>query len=107
MLIFDADIEKLQTNPDLEEGYCKALLCRIRFRKVLLSVCTVIFYVNDMEHYLPCEAISYGYETCRDVFFLAFTLVVHLVGRHQVAMLSLKVRTIFLGTSFYRVIIAR
>ncbi|XP_052181760.1 uncharacterized protein LOC127794578 isoform X3 [Diospyros lotus] len=30
------DIEPLQTNPDLEEGYCKALLCRIRFRKVLL-----------------------------------------------------------------------
>ncbi|XAR56063.1 hypothetical protein NMG60_11036366 [Bertholletia excelsa] len=27
------DIEPLQMNPDLEEGYCKALLCRIRFRK--------------------------------------------------------------------------
>lgn len=27
------DIEPLQTNLDLEEGYCKALLCRLRFRK--------------------------------------------------------------------------
>ncbi|KAI4335670.1 hypothetical protein L6164_014298 [Bauhinia variegata] len=27
------DIEPLQSNPDLEEGYCKALLCRLRFRK--------------------------------------------------------------------------
>lgn len=27
------DFEPLQTNPDLEEGYCKALLCRFRFRK--------------------------------------------------------------------------
>ncbi|KAK9149586.1 hypothetical protein Scep_008343 [Stephania cephalantha] len=28
-----ADTEPLQTNPNLEEGYCKALLSRIRFRK--------------------------------------------------------------------------
>ncbi|GFS30812.1 MAK10 homologue [Actinidia rufa] len=27
------DVETLQTHPDLEEDYCKALLCRIRFRK--------------------------------------------------------------------------
>lgn len=27
------DIEPLQTNPDLEEGYCKAVLSRLRFRK--------------------------------------------------------------------------
>ncbi|KAL3532292.1 hypothetical protein ACH5RR_005813 [Cinchona calisaya] len=27
------DIEPLQTNPDLEEGFCKAVLCRLRFRK--------------------------------------------------------------------------
>ncbi|XP_058206902.1 uncharacterized protein LOC131320265 isoform X5 [Rhododendron vialii] len=27
------DIEPLQMNPDLEEEFCKALLCRIRFRK--------------------------------------------------------------------------
>ncbi|RHN63998.1 putative NatC N(alpha)-terminal acetyltransferase, Mak10 subunit [Medicago truncatula] len=27
------DIEPLQNNPDLEEGYCRALLCRLRFRK--------------------------------------------------------------------------
>lgn len=33
--LFDADIEPLQNNPDLEEGFCKALLCRLRFRKVL------------------------------------------------------------------------
>ncbi|KAI5681918.1 hypothetical protein M9H77_03146 [Catharanthus roseus] len=36
------DIEPLQTNPDLEEGFCKALLCRLRFRKhfyhVLISM---------------------------------------------------------------------
>ncbi|XP_061950632.1 uncharacterized protein LOC133673757 isoform X2 [Populus nigra] len=30
------DIEPLQNNFDLEEGYCKALLCRLRFRKLLL-----------------------------------------------------------------------
>ena len=30
-----ADIDSLQTSPDLEEGYCRALLCRLRFRKVL------------------------------------------------------------------------
>lgn len=30
-----ADIDPLQANPDLEDGYCRALLCRIRFRKVL------------------------------------------------------------------------
>ena len=35
---FTADIEPLQTNLDLEEGYCKALLCRLRFRKVLPCV---------------------------------------------------------------------
>ncbi|XP_020673871.1 N-alpha-acetyltransferase 35, NatC auxiliary subunit isoform X1 [Dendrobium catenatum] len=27
------DIGSLQTNPDLEEGYCRAVLCRLRFRK--------------------------------------------------------------------------
>ncbi|WMV36646.1 hypothetical protein MTR67_030031 [Solanum verrucosum] len=27
------DIEPLQNNPDLEEGFCKSLLCRLRFRK--------------------------------------------------------------------------
>ncbi|KAJ4792597.1 hypothetical protein LUZ62_043843 [Rhynchospora pubera] len=27
------DVEPLQTNPELEEGYCRALLCRLRFRK--------------------------------------------------------------------------
>lgn len=31
----DADIEPLQNNLALEEGLCKALLCRLRFRKVL------------------------------------------------------------------------
>ncbi|OIT29657.1 hypothetical protein A4A49_17649 [Nicotiana attenuata] len=34
------DIEPLQNNPDLEEGYCKALLCRLRFRKHLYHVVT-------------------------------------------------------------------
>ncbi|KAK8655004.1 hypothetical protein V6N13_107596 [Hibiscus sabdariffa] len=27
------DLEPLQSNPNLEEGFCKALLCRLRFRK--------------------------------------------------------------------------
>ncbi|XP_051152519.1 uncharacterized protein LOC127266347 isoform X2 [Andrographis paniculata] len=27
------DVEPLQNNPDLEEGLCKAVLCRLRFRK--------------------------------------------------------------------------
>ena len=36
--VLGADIEPLQTNLDLEEGYCKALLCRLRFRKVLPCV---------------------------------------------------------------------
>lgn len=39
--IVETDIEPLQANPDLEEGYCKALLCRIRFRKVLSCVCSL------------------------------------------------------------------
>lgn len=30
---WNADQEPLQTNPDLEEGFCRALLCRLRFRK--------------------------------------------------------------------------
>ncbi|XP_070018687.1 uncharacterized protein LOC107759030 [Nicotiana tabacum] len=34
------DIEPLQNNPDLEEGFCKALLCRLRFRKHLYHVVT-------------------------------------------------------------------
>ncbi|XP_047311558.1 N-alpha-acetyltransferase 35, NatC auxiliary subunit isoform X2 [Impatiens glandulifera] len=34
------DTEPLQTNPDLEEGYCKALLCRIRFHKHFYHVLT-------------------------------------------------------------------
>ncbi|GAV88190.1 Mak10 domain-containing protein [Cephalotus follicularis] len=32
------DIEPLQPNLDLEEGYCKALLCRLRFRKHFFHV---------------------------------------------------------------------
>jgi hypothetical protein len=27
-------LEPLQSNPHLEESFCKSLLCRIRFRKV-------------------------------------------------------------------------
>lgn len=42
-----ADIEPLQNNPDLEEGYCKALLCRLRFRKVLSYVYSLLSYVNN------------------------------------------------------------
>lgn len=33
--LINADVDSLQTNPSLEEGYCRALLCRLRFRKVL------------------------------------------------------------------------
>ncbi|KAL5547764.1 hypothetical protein UlMin_002995 [Ulmus minor] len=36
------DIEPLQTNLDLEEGYCKALLCRLRFRKHFYHVLTCL-----------------------------------------------------------------
>ncbi|XP_065849422.1 uncharacterized protein [Euphorbia lathyris] len=34
------DIEPLQSNLDAEEGYCKSLLCRIRFRKHFFHVVT-------------------------------------------------------------------
>ena len=44
-----ADIEPLQSNADLEEGYCKALLCRLRFRKVLSHVCSLLSYANHAE----------------------------------------------------------
>ncbi|PON77085.1 NatC N(alpha)-terminal acetyltransferase, Mak10 subunit [Parasponia andersonii] len=36
------DIEPLQTNLALEEGYCKALLCRLRFRKHFYHVLTCL-----------------------------------------------------------------
>lgn len=46
---FYADIEPLQTNADLEEGFCKALLCRLRFRKVFyLSFSVNLFYISVM-----------------------------------------------------------
>ncbi|XP_022755175.1 N-alpha-acetyltransferase 35, NatC auxiliary subunit-like isoform X2 [Durio zibethinus] len=34
------DLEPLQYNPNLEEGFCKALLCRLRFRKHFFHVLT-------------------------------------------------------------------
>ncbi|KAJ0984762.1 hypothetical protein J5N97_003118 [Dioscorea zingiberensis] len=34
------DVEPLQANADLEEGYCRALLCRLRFRKHFYHVLT-------------------------------------------------------------------
>ncbi|XP_015082455.1 N-alpha-acetyltransferase 35, NatC auxiliary subunit [Solanum pennellii] len=34
------DIEPLQNNPDMEEGFCKSLLCRLRFRKHFYHVVT-------------------------------------------------------------------
>ncbi|KAL6591444.1 hypothetical protein ACP70R_049947 [Stipagrostis hirtigluma subsp. patula] len=34
------DLESLQDNPDLEEDYCRALLCRLRFRKHFYHVVT-------------------------------------------------------------------
>lgn len=43
-LILGADTEPLQTNIDMEEGYCKALLCRLRFRKVLACVFFFSYY---------------------------------------------------------------
>ncbi|KAL1554833.1 N-alpha-acetyltransferase 35, NatC auxiliary subunit-like [Salvia divinorum] len=36
------DIEPLQTHLDLEEGFCKAVLCRIRFRKHFYHVLTCL-----------------------------------------------------------------
>lgn len=42
-----ADAEPLQEDPALEESYCQAVLCRIRFRKVLFNApsdpCSVSF----------------------------------------------------------------
>ncbi|XP_065849423.1 uncharacterized protein [Euphorbia lathyris] len=38
--LLEADIEPLQSNLDAEEGYCKSLLCRIRFRKHFFHVVT-------------------------------------------------------------------
>lgn len=35
---FGADLEPLQSDPNLEGGYCEALLCRLRFRKVLSCI---------------------------------------------------------------------
>ncbi|KAL8502716.1 hypothetical protein ACS0TY_021726 [Phlomoides rotata] len=39
---FIEDIEPLQTNLDLEEGFCKAVLCRLRFRKHFYHVLTCL-----------------------------------------------------------------
>ncbi|KAG8367445.1 hypothetical protein BUALT_Bualt16G0072900 [Buddleja alternifolia] len=36
------DVEPLQNNLDLEEGYCKAVLCRLRFRKHFYHVLTCL-----------------------------------------------------------------
>ncbi|CAM8923051.1 unnamed protein product [Rhodiola kirilowii] len=36
------DIESLQTIPELEEGYCKAVLCRLRFRKHFYHLLTTM-----------------------------------------------------------------
>uniref|UniRef100_A0A7N1A2U2 N-alpha-acetyltransferase 35, NatC auxiliary subunit n=1 Tax=Kalanchoe fedtschenkoi TaxID=63787 RepID=A0A7N1A2U2_KALFE len=36
------DIEPLQTIPELEEGYCKAVLCRLRFRKHFYHLLTTM-----------------------------------------------------------------
>lgn len=59
----DADVEPLQTNPDLEEGYCKALLCRLRFRKVLACVCcflkAVVFkFLHFSEEKAHCQILA-------------------------------------------------
>ncbi|OAP10411.1 MAK10 [Arabidopsis thaliana] len=35
-MLEDAELEPLQSNPHLEESFCKSLLCRIRFRKHFL-----------------------------------------------------------------------
>lgn len=46
------DIEPLQTNPDLEEGYCKALLCRIRFP---LQPCSYIYEASSRQRFGASE----------------------------------------------------
>lgn len=58
-----ADIEPLQTHLDLEEGFCKAVLSRLRFRKVLSFI---IF-----EHYVHGVS-KYAYEMCLDAFMKFF-----------------------------------
>lgn len=52
-----ADIEPLQTNLDLEEGYCKAVLCRLRFRKVLPCVLLHNTYLISLSH--GCNHVIY------------------------------------------------
>ncbi|CAI0542757.1 unnamed protein product [Linum tenue] len=47
------DMEPLQSDIDMEEGYCKALLCRLRFRKVLSSVYPV------QSGQIICSALAY------------------------------------------------
>jgi hypothetical protein len=42
MKFITAGLESLQDNPDLEEDYCRALLCRLRFRKHFYHVVTCL-----------------------------------------------------------------
>jgi len=60
-----ADIEPLQNNPDLEEGYCKALLCRLRFRKVLSYVYSLLSYANNVELYMHNLCIRHKLSICK------------------------------------------
>ena len=47
-----AGLESLQDNPDLEEDYCRALLCRLRFRKVLTLISCSILLKNGRLNFL-------------------------------------------------------
>nr|CAB3451393.1 unnamed protein product [Digitaria exilis] len=45
------DLESLQNNPDMEEDYCRAILCRLRFRKVLTLFLFLILLKNGSHFY--------------------------------------------------------
>lgn len=42
------EIEPLQEDPTLEEGYCQAVLCRLRFRKVPIHLNTRLEYTLSL-----------------------------------------------------------
>ncbi|OEL26882.1 N-alpha-acetyltransferase 35, NatC auxiliary subunit [Dichanthelium oligosanthes] len=56
------DLESLQDNPDLEEDYCRALLCRLRFRKVLTLF--PVQFCSKMVHVL-CNVLTIMFQAVR------------------------------------------
>ena len=43
---WSSDAEPLQDDPALEEGYCDAILCRLRFRKVAIICFSFVLYTS-------------------------------------------------------------